>query len=213
MRASIRAALVAGLGLMTACGGDGTGPGAVGTVKGNGQPATMTGEVLTIRFQPDSTYVPVGDVTIRVYYLGALPEDSLGIPPNDSSLVDPVPIDPWGMSDSLPGDTTSWPPPPPPVDTFPPPVDTLFPPVDTLPPDTNPPPPPLGQCGGRGELVATVSTNPQGKFTLPNLDAGRYDLVAEAPEGYRFDGLACDVAARGGQPTTVRLFLAPPPSP
>ncbi len=110
MRASIRAALVVGLGLVTACGDDGTGPGTVGTARGDGQPATITGEVLTIRFQPDSTYVPVGDVTIRVYYLGALPEDSLGVPPNDSSLVDPVPIDPWGMPDSLPGDST-WPPP------------------------------------------------------------------------------------------------------
>ncbi len=202
MRASIRAALVVGLGLLTACGDGGTGPGTVGTAKGNGQPAVITGEVLTIRFQPDSTYVPVGDVTVRAYYLGALPDDSLGTPPSDTSLVDPVPFDPWGMPDSLPGDST--PPPPPPVDSFPPPVDTLPPPVDTL-------PPPVAQCGARGELVATVTSNPQGKFTLPNLEPGRYDLVAEAPDGYRFDGLACDVAARGGQPTRVPLFLAPAP--
>jgi hypothetical protein len=120
-------------------------------------------------------------------------------------------LDPQSGESTLPPPP---PPPPPPTDTTP--SDTTFPPPppppdDTVPPDTTLPPPSV--CGERGELVATVTTNPEGKFVAPNLEPGIYDLVAQGPQGFTFPGLGCNVIAPGGATTNVRIFLPPAPHP
>ncbi len=192
------------LGLVAGCGDQGTDPGLSGgsAVGGSGSSA-IHGRVVTMRFVPESTFVPVAGARISVYFVDTLPSDTTGTPP-DSSMVPLMHSATrrlggfMAMLDSFPPD--SGPPPPPPPDTLP---------TDTIPPDTNPPPPPIG-CGRAGELLGVVETNREGRFRLRRLQAGQYDLVVQADSAKGLGaGYACGVLVRPEQRVEVNIFVPP----
>lgn len=194
-------------GLMVGCGDQGTEPGLAGgsAVFGNGS-ASIQGRVVTMRFVPESTFVPVAGVRVSIYFVDTIPSDTtpndttIG-PPPDSSMVPLMQfmamLDSFPPVDTLPPDSNP-PPPPPPNDTLP---------TDTIPPDTNPPPPPppVG-CGRTGELVGVVETNREGRFRLRGLRPGKYDLVARADSG-RGTGYFCGVHLLPDQRAEVNIFM------
>lgn len=191
------------LGLVAGCADQATDPelsgGSSREREGN---SSIQGRVITLRFAPDSAYVPVAGARVSVYFVDTIPSDTTGVPP-DSGLVPLMQLMAQIGSPRRAGifqPDSNVPPPPP---------DTL--PTDTLPSDTNPPPPPppVG-CGRTGELVGVVRTNHEGRFRLRGLRAGKYDLVAR---GDSVSGLGtgyfCGVHLLAGQRAEVTIFVPP----
>lgn len=190
------------LGLVAGCGDQGTGPGLAGgsAVGGDGN-STIHGRVFTMRFVPESTFVPVAGARVSVYFVDSLPSDTTIGPPPDSGMVPLMQfmamLDFFPPVDTFPPD--SGPPPPPPPDTLP---------TDTIPPDSNPPPPPPVGCGRAGELLAVVEANREGQFRFRRLRAGQYDLVVQADSGKGLGaGYACGVLVRPEQRAEVNIFV------
>ena len=183
----------AGLLVLASCGGDSSGLTGEKVQKGEQEGRQINGQVVSIAFQPESSFVGVAGAQITVWQTSS---DS-----GDTSVVHPDSMVPL-MNRGRPffGDS-SW------IDTIPhdstwhPPVDTLLPPIDTL------SPPPSHRCGD-GHPVATAVTDAQGHFTISGLGAGTYDLVALPPVGY-WGGVSCYVDLRTRPSTDVQIFVAP----
>lgn len=180
------------LGLMAGCGDQGTEPKVTGgSSQGENGGSSIQGRVITMRFTPESTFVPVGGARVSVYLVDSIPDDTTGTPP-DSSMVPLMHSAARRLGDFMA-------------------LLDSFPPVDTLPPDTNPPPPPppVG-CGRAGELVGVLETNRDGKFRIRRLRAGQYDLVVQADSTKgRGAGYFCGVHLLPDQRADVTIFVPP----
>lgn len=205
------------LGLVAACGEDGSGPAAAVQPDGQsgqtGRGASVRGLIFTVTSGPDSGTVGVPGAEVVLVRVGDLPQDTVDTfppppPPGDTML---MLRRAYGQRLGFLFDTVPTPPdtihPPPPDTIFPPPPDTVIPP----PPDTVTPPPPFCR---EGETVARVRTNQAGKFAVNRLRPGIYNLLVEPPPGSSLSpNAACNVFLRRGDPTTVNIFLWEGPGP
>lgn len=177
--------------LLAACASDSAGPPAQNVGGGEGD-ARLAGRILGFTPAPDSTLVSIAGAQVTLVLVGALPVDTVLLPPPDS--VPPVP----------PGDTMLWtrqglvrll-------------VDSVITPPDSLPP---PPPPVLG-CGRSGDTVATVTSDALGGYEAAGLEPGVYDVLVTPTEGSGFgQGYYCGLQVRGGSSTETNIYLPPMP--
>ena len=180
------------LGLLTlaACGGDNAAPEKQLVKEGGGQGRTINGQVFTLAFNPESTFVGVAGATITVLQTSADSGDTSGVHPDSM-----VPL--MNRGRPLFGDT-SW------IDTIP--GDTVVgPPVDTL-----QPPPPPGGCNLVGQQVATAVSDADGHFTIPGLSGGTYQLIMVPPTGYLGNSY-CFADLRFQQSIDVQIYAPPAP--
>jgi hypothetical protein len=178
-----------GLLALAACGGDSTAPEKQSAKEGGGEGRTINGQVISIAFLPESTFVGVAGATITVLQTSADSGDSSAVNP-DSGNTQPLSVR------MLFGDS-SW------IDTIPGDTVVVLPP-DTIPVDTIVPPP-HGGCGSSGQQVATAVTDADGHFTISGLGAGTYDLIMVAPPGHR-GSFYCNADLRFQQSIEVQIF-------
>ena len=202
-----QAGLLAGLVALVACGGDNAAPDKSRIQKGEEEGRQINGQVYSVAFTPESTFVGVAGATIMVLQTSADSGDSSLVHP-DSGNTRPLSgrfmFGDSGWIDTIPGDTISQPP----GDTIP--SDTLpQPPGDTIPSDTIPQPPHNG-CGAQSQQVATAVSDADGHFTITGLGAGTYDLIVVPPAGFG-GGIYCGADLRSNHSVEVHVFVPPRP--